>query len=248
MTLEATTTIQSEFYTDVQTHQEIDSVAQSIFAKLNTIEGCVPVLEACHFYARHELSQDELNELRSHAVVSSDLIKSMQNFGQNVQSALFIDDLNIVNGHQISSDSNQNMINLIELLHTNGYHFDHTYFESAMINGASTIISELLLKGAAQKHGQLGFMNWQADQDQRVSLLKSTSEETIPTCAVLDTTCYLEKAKQYGETSVHITLLPASFKSEQDDCMKILKEIDEKVKIINIYIEEDGSFTTKFNF
>lgn len=205
------------------------------------------VIEACHFYKNHPLTEPEIREIEACGRLACDLASALGQTAQ-VESVVFVDDYNDIRGKVISEDPMENSKETWKVIESSGFgaKVRFVFLESLMLQTASGVLAGLLLTGCCRQTKSKTILNVPG-QNEGVVLLREGSGDGVPSCALLDASCYGLKG-EYFPNAIHITILPDNYKSQQEETRQVLRASGIRVPIINIFVEPDGSQQIEFNF
>lgn len=205
------------------------------------------VIEACHFYKNHPLTEPEIAEIETCGKLAYDLALALGQTGQ-VERIIFVDDYNIIRGKVVSEDPLENSKQTWQVIEDSGFaeKVKFVFLESLMLQAASGVLAGLLLTGCCRQTKSKTILNVPSENE-GVVLLREGSGDGIPSCALLDASCYGLKGEYFPGT-IHITILPDSYRNQQEETQQVMKASGIKVPIINIFVGVDGSQQVEFNF
>ncbi|MBI5123019.1 hypothetical protein HZA75_04125 [Candidatus Roizmanbacteria bacterium] len=200
------------------------------------------LIEAAHFYA------GDIDTLSSELVqgvqLANKLIKILNNKGYTTESSLFIDDTALAaywNGENKRIIFESRSIRVIqEQIMDAGYapafHFIESHFEKP-----ARMLAEQVVK-IVKKHKQYqlsedGRKIIDKESDKRIKLFGKNGNSSYPSCEMLDLCLYQEKLLL---ADIAITILPKSYKSQQEKVKKLSALLQLQPAVIVVYFSEDG--------
>jgi len=204
------------------------------------------IIEAAHFYAGDDISQKELLlELQESIKIAKNSITILEKKGFFIERSLFIDDTewaDIWKGEKRKIHLESKSINGVRQAIVNeGYIPTFDFIESHFEHPAKNLAIDLL--HLASKSEQFEIV-----EEQRILIEKITGKKIklfgkndnldYPSCELLDLCVYQEKLFL---SDVTITILPISYKAQQEKVKKLFLFLKKEPPIIVIYFSTDGS-------
>ncbi len=183
------------------------------------------VIEAGHFYANQSLTQEQLSGID----VGKTMIKKLNELGFQTIPCILIDNYNAVD---TKSESN-----LVEI---QGYDYNPklVLWEKDAVPYSISLLESLKQNDKTkEKKGNMYLK-------EGFSILQNKDGKY--SCALLDAGLYVMKFDLYS--GICVTVLPESYKSQQETTKRILKGTGQEIPIINIYYKEDGENQTDQQF
>lgn len=183
----------------------------------STIAQKAAVVEAGHFYANDQITEEELHGLN----IGTEVSKKLQDMGLVVIPCLLVDNYN---APDIYSDKN------LSQLKQEGYPTDWVFWEREVTPDAK----ELLVK--LSETNKIKSKRGNTYLKEGFSLL--VDDKGKYSCTILDAGLYINKF--YLSNGICVTVLPEKFKPQQETTKRILKAAGYTIPILNIYYGNDS--------
>ena len=201
-------------------------ILELITSKFGDVKNAL--IEAGHFYVQDDITDQHLTG----ALLGKQIADEIRAVGVNAITSIFVDDYS--NGCLPLSDQDTEV--KLQQYDQRGFTPDIVYYEKDMV-------------------GQARALSWEMKQDGKVVVFKNgkhflkedgtfLSDGVWPGCSLLDAALFCKKHESMPEEGgVCITVLPDTYKTQQQSVKKILNAAGKQIPIINIYYDKEGNLT-----
>lgn len=179
------------------------------------------LVEAGHFYANEAFGPEH----KASIALGLHVLKQLDSLGITGIPCLFIDNYNAKGSLELEEAN-------IAIIKDQGFVPHEIFHEADMEEKAENLLSQLEQKGKVSYQQSRDIKRLKANPPQ---VLK---EENKLNCALLDSAFYIEKFNKYK--SLCITILPERLKSQQHAVKAILKVLEIKIPILDVYFDKQG--------
>lgn len=209
-----------------------ETIKTNLLRILPVSEFSTALVEAGHIYAG-EAPDDEVKMGLQIGVAVKETLKEL---GMVVGTMLFVDDYN-------GRGSGQETLEVIQpVLESTGFLPDSVVFEKDLVPAASQLKYNLPKvksgpKGSFAVHGsEIIYLERQ-----------DMFGDTKYTCQALDAALYMQKAES-ALGGLLVTVLPASYKDQQNATKALVREAGCQAPILNVYFDKEGKIMVDFDY
>jgi hypothetical protein len=184
------------------------------------------IVEAGHFYANNPITTEELYGLD----IGGQVTQKLQDIGLIIIPCILVDNYNAPDIY-----SQQNLSQLAE----SGYNTDWVFWEREVVPDAEELLEKLASGNKTKSKKGKTYLK------EGFSLL--VDDKGTYSCSLLDAGLYVNK--YYLSGGMCLTILPETFKPQQETTKRILKAAEYNIPIMNIYYGKDPEkVTVDFSF
>lgn len=187
------------------------------------------LVEAGHFYADKPFSPEQEIGIK----IGIAAIATLNEMGIKSNPCILVDDYNAKD-----QKSPEHLAKAYEL----GFSPEIIFREKDFVPQAQQMLETLEVTGKTKVRTKTG------EKYLKERFIKLTKENGQLTCALLDAALYQDKQSHFG--GVCVTVLPDTqdYRTQQECTKQILKALDLKVPILNVYFDPEGKVSVDFNF
>lgn len=185
------------------------------------------LVEAGHFYADREVGVEQKIGIE----VGMAAISALEEMGLEVAPCILVDDYN---ASDLKTESN--LLAIQEM----GFIPEVTYREKDSLAKALAIIETLESEGKVKTKKSDGSKNL---KNPWLRLVEGNGKLS---CAILDAALYVQKHEEHG--GICVTVLPESYKKQQEATRAILATAGYQMPILNVYFNMEGEISVNFDF